>query len=96
VLAVAHRQFSEMGGDGESAHSASQAAVVFDVKRPCPRHAVDDLSLRKCTMRVLVTGAAGFIGSALSCACSRAATRCGLDNLNDYYDPTLKEARLAG
>lgn len=47
-------------------------------------------------MRILVTGAAGFIGSAL---CLRLLERgdevVGLDNHNDYYDPLLKEARLA-
>ena len=44
---------------------------------------------------VLVTGAAGFIGAAL---CQRLLQRgdrvIGLDNLNHYYDPTLKKARL--
>ena len=47
------------------------------------------------TRTVLVTGAAGFIGAALS---KRLLQRCdrvvGIDNLNDYYDPTLKQARL--
>ena len=47
-------------------------------------------------MKVLVTGSAGFIGSAL---CLRLLARgdhvIGLDNHNDYYDPSLKEARLA-
>ncbi|MEK6210337.1 MAG: NAD-dependent epimerase [Pseudomonadota bacterium] len=46
--------------------------------------------------KILVTGAAGFIGSALS---SRLLARgdevLGIDNLNDYYDVRLKEARLA-
>ena len=46
-------------------------------------------------MKVLVTGSAGFIGSAL---CIRLLARgdqvIGIDNHNDYYDPTLKEARL--
>ena len=45
---------------------------------------------------VLVTGAAGFIGAAL---CERLLQRgdpvIGIDNLNDYYDPALKQARLA-
>lgn len=47
-------------------------------------------------MKILVTGAAGFIGSSLSHALLRGgAAVCGLDNLNDYYDVQLKEARLA-
>ena len=47
-------------------------------------------------MRVLVTGAAGFVGSALAAALlARGDEVTGVDNLNDYYDVRLKEARLA-
>ena len=47
-------------------------------------------------MRVLVTGAAGFIGYHVSKRLlDRGDEVIGVDNLNDYYDPTLKEARLA-
>ena len=47
-------------------------------------------------MKVLVTGAAGFIGSALSGRLlDRGDTVVGLDNLNTYYDVNLKKARLA-
>lgn len=46
-------------------------------------------------MKILVTGAAGFIGSYLSHALlDSGAEVLGLDNLNDYYDPALKHARL--
>jgi len=46
-------------------------------------------------MKVLVTGSAGFIGSALSIRLlDRGDTVVGIDNHNDYYDPSLKEARL--
>jgi len=47
-------------------------------------------------MAVLVTGAAGFIGAATSRALlDRGDEVIGIDNLNDYYDPRLKEARLS-
>ena len=47
-------------------------------------------------MKYLVTGAAGFIGSHTSHRLlARGDEVVGLDNLNDYYDPSLKEARLA-
>ena len=46
-------------------------------------------------MRILVTGAAGFIGFHLSLRLlERGDTVVGLDNVNDYYDPKLKEGRL--
>ncbi len=47
-------------------------------------------------MNILVTGAAGFIGYHVARALlERGDSVVGLDNLNDYYDVTLKEARLA-
>lgn len=46
-------------------------------------------------MKILVTGAAGFIGARLSeRLLERGDTVLGYDNLNDYYDPSLKAARL--
>ena len=47
-------------------------------------------------MRVLVTGAAGFIGNETArVLLERGDEVVGIDNLNDYYDPALKQARLA-
>ena len=46
-------------------------------------------------MAVLVTGVAGFIGSSTARALlDRGDDVIGIDNLNDYYDPSLKQARL--
>lgn len=47
-------------------------------------------------MKVLITGSAGFIGSALTLKLlERGEHVVGVDNHNNYYDPNLKEARLA-
>jgi UDP-glucuronate 4-epimerase len=47
-------------------------------------------------MSILITGAAGFIGYHVArTLLARGETVTGIDNLNPYYDPRLKEARLA-
>ena len=47
-------------------------------------------------MKILVTGAAGFIGfHAAKQLLNRGDTVVGLDNFNDYYDVSLKESRAA-
>ena len=46
-------------------------------------------------MKILVTGSAGFIGSALVLdLLAKGFSVIGIDNHNDYYDPSIKEARL--
>ena len=46
-------------------------------------------------MTVLITGAAGFIGAAVAeRLLARGEQVVGVDNLNPYYDPALKRARL--
>jgi UDP-glucuronate 4-epimerase len=47
-------------------------------------------------MKIMVTGSAGFIGSALTLRLlDRGNVVIGIDNHNNYYDPALKEARLS-
>lgn len=47
-------------------------------------------------MKVIITGAAGFIGSNLALRLlERDDSVIGVDNHNDYYDPAIKEALLA-
>lgn len=47
-------------------------------------------------MKILITGTAGFIGSTLAIRLlERGDEIIGIDNLNDYYDVSLKQARLA-
>src|SRR5581483_12468375 len=49
----------------------------------------------RASQRVLVTGAAGFIGYHVARRLLEAGNRVvGVDNLNAYYDPRLKQARL--
>ncbi|NLK10932.1 MAG: NAD-dependent epimerase/dehydratase family protein, partial [Staphylococcus equorum] len=46
-------------------------------------------------MKILITGAAGFIGFHLSKKLLDESYQViGIDNLNDYYDPRLKQSRL--
>ena len=55
-----------------------------------------DFTIRAVSMKVMVTGSAGFIGSTLTLALlARGDEVVGIDNLSDYYDVRLKEARLA-
>ena len=63
----------------------------------CKNEISEQLKIEKTGMSILVTGAAGFIGSNLVKALFRknsGETIVGIDNMNDYYDPRLKDERL--
>src|SRR5690606_26372383 len=87
-------------GRGHPAHSARQfrrssARVMPSAARPY-RAREPNTSNKDGNVTVLVTGAAGFIGMHVSAALlSSGRDVLGVDNLNSYYDPALKRARLA-
>jgi UDP-glucuronate 4-epimerase len=57
---------------------------------------VSDTYRNDIKMKILITGVAGFIGSALALRLlDRGDIVYGIDNMNDYYDVSLKQARLA-
>src|SRR5215470_9202637 len=71
---------------------------VFRSHRNKSKHAVSrpHFPERIAFMRILVTGVAGFIGFHVSLRLlARGDTVIGIDNVNNYYDVHLKEARLA-
>ena len=58
-------------------------------------HRYGACEVKKITFKYLITGSAGFIGSALTVRLlERGDVVIGIDNHNDYYDPALKQARL--
>src|SRR2546426_10580329 len=63
---------------------------------PLQYEAVSTANAGNVHLKVLVTGAAGFIGMHVAeRLLARGDDVLGLDNLNDYYDVSLKQARLA-
>ena len=93
VLAVAHEQFREMGEQGIKAYGKPES-VFFDIKYLLPLGAADGPLCQLIDMKILVTGAAGFIGfHTAQKLLERGDTVIGLDNFNDYYDVSLKDAR---
>lgn len=73
--------------------SRSRSLYLLKADRGCAGYRTTGT---KCDMKLLVTGAAGFIGFHTAKALlDRGDEVIGLDNLNTYYDVSLKEARLA-
>ena len=69
---------------------------VFQGDSQCAPLEVRRRLARKTAMKILVSGAAGFIGFHTAKALlDRGDEVVGLDNLNSYYEVTLKEARLS-
>ena len=73
---------------GQAERPARTPGCGFPCKQPANK--------KKRKMKILVTGAAGFIGHHLTRALlAKGAEVVGIDSLNDYYDVRLKLARLA-
>ena len=69
---------------------------MLSIQRPAADNRRVTAATKASPMRILVTGTAGFIGAALAeRLLARGDEVLGIDNHNDYYDPALKEARLA-
>ena len=81
----------------EPARMARYGFAYYAIGRGLGRAAGGSRDLRGLSpLRVLVTGAAGFIGFHVARALlARGDAVTGFDNVNDYYDSRLKEARLA-
>ncbi len=85
VVAVAHNEFKEMGAAGVR-KLCKKSHVLYDIKQVFPAAQVDGRLLK-----ILVTGAAGFIGSHVShLLLGKGHDVVGLDNMNEYYDVTLE------
>ncbi len=82
---------------GSSASLAHEACAGCAGRSTCSTTSSTSFPRRggRAAVKILVTGAAGFIGSRTSqLLLERGHEVVGLDNLNDYYDVTLKQARL--
>ncbi|XP_074263185.1 UDP-glucuronate 4-epimerase 2-like [Silene latifolia] len=87
---------SNQSGSGSESVSGRRSLRNFSWGGPEWEKRVRNSARVKATngMSVLVTGAAGFVGTHVSAALKRRGDGVlGLDNFNDYYDPNLKKAR---
>ncbi|KAF7806584.1 UDP-glucuronate 4-epimerase 1 [Senna tora] len=89
ALTVSYLSFQSFVDSGSRYLSASWGGIQWEkqVRNSAQIH-------RRGGMAVLVTGAGGFVGSHVSLALKRRGDGVvGLDNFNNYYDPSLKKAR---
>ena len=97
ILAVAHRDYLDEGWPLMQQLLRGGKGTVLDVKSKLDARAKTGRHRSMAAVApILVTGAAGFIGFHVARRLLQdGQSVVGLDNLNDYYDPKLKEARLA-
>ena len=95
VLAVGHKEFRDQGiASVRKACKKNARRLRHQVRVPAPTRST--VGSKRQRVKILLTGAAGFIGSTRAQKLlARGDEVVGLDNLNDYYDPNLKRARLA-
>ncbi len=94
------RQFFELGTSGIRTFAKPKCRYLRHQARaaegPASTADFDSTEIRNLRLKILVTGAAGFIGfHTAKLLLERGDEVVGLDNLNEYYDVTLKHARLA-
>lgn len=91
ALTASYLSFHSFVDSGSRYFSASWGGIQWEkqVRNSAQIHRTGGMS-------VLVTGAAGFVGSHVSLALKRRGDGVvGIDNFNNYYDPSLKKARKA-
>src|SRR5258708_4776709 len=96
VLGCRRPFWAERATTGSAAAKFAVAGGLYRFLRLLTFKSCAGINTQSESMRILVTGAAGFIGYHTARALlARGEAVAGLDNLNPYYDVTLKQARLA-
>ena len=95
VLIQAGADINAKQWDGYTALDLAKTAKNAEIVSLLRKLGANDSPLNTDIKRIIITGAAGFIGFHLSRHLLNEDWKViGIDNLNDYYDVTLKEARL--
>ncbi|KAI3961505.1 hypothetical protein MKX01_001241 [Papaver californicum] len=96
ALTASYLSFQSFVDSGSRYFSASWGGIQWEkqVRNSAQISRSDDIRNGGGKMSVLVTGAAGFVGSHVSLALKKRGDGVvGIDNFNNYYDPTLKKSR---